>query len=246
MFGTPIVAFALAEPARRPHGVRAGGERRRARAALHRHGDVLVPLAARKPTRARRSAACAQRRVRDRRRPARARCALDVGRVGAARRGARVARVPPATQARAPRRRRVAGVVGCRVRRAIARRGRVADLERLLSRRAHARARRVFLLAAVRPGARRQSSASGAAGLAREAALDRAARVGVGMVALRRAHGDWAPRRCERARRRARVCVNDDAAGHDARSACFVAAAELARRYAVAIRRIGCRRSRCS
>ncbi len=104
-----------AEPARRGHGVRARDQRRRARVALRRHGDVPVSHSAREPARARRSATRARRRVRDRRRAARARCALDVGRVGAARCGARVARVPSAAPARAARGVGVAGAVGrCR------------------------------------------------------------------------------------------------------------------------------------
>ena len=61
------------------------------------------------------------------------------------------------------------------------------------------------------PARERQSSASVAAGLAREAAFDRAARVGVRVVVLRRVHGDRAPsstrtisRRCSCSRRRRR------------------------------------------
>ena len=146
MFGTPIVAFALADPARRRHGVRPRDQRRRARARLRRHGHVSVSHAARQPARARRGAARARRGVRDGRRAARARRALDVGRVGAAGRGARVARVPPAAQARAARGPRAASAVGHRVRgirsgRAAVLRGRLADRERLLPRRASARAR---------------------------------------------------------------------------------------------------------
>ena len=111
----------VAAATRRRHGVRPRDQRRRARAAVRRHGDVPVSLAQREVARARRGAARARRRVRHGRRAARARCAVDVGCVGAGGRGTRVARVPATTQARIVRGSRVAGAVGCCLRRAVAR-----------------------------------------------------------------------------------------------------------------------------